>query len=100
MENDDNVLIPVAQLEEIIRELGNNGDPFTSHQVITLLTERHASAYIEMLYNCRFCNDPFQTCHSKIGKQLAQIQSLEKLDRVSDTNIRLKISENQSWRIR
>ncbi|MEQ9501424.1 MAG: hypothetical protein RIT81_31430 [Deltaproteobacteria bacterium] len=75
---------------------------FDSHDVIEKITRTPeiAQLYIRELNDAIDHDDPFKDVHSSIGRRLAGLPELMKVDRVASTNVGGTDTDNQVWRRR
>ena len=85
------------EVKEALKQMGNK---FSSHGFIKKFSSMFQKKYIELLYNCKNENEPFQVVHSQIGRFLernAQLLEIKKIDRTNSNNIFGNINNVQEW---
>ena len=85
------------EVKEALKQMENK---FSSHDFIKKFSSMFQKKYIELLYNCKNENEPFQVVHSQIGRFLernAQLLEIKKIDRTNSNNIFGNINDVQEW---
>lgn len=85
------------EVKEALKEMENK---FSSHDFIKKFSSMFQKKYIELLYNYKNENEPFQVVHSQIGRFLernAQLLEIKKIDRTNSNNIFGNINDVQEW---
>lgn len=85
------------ELKEALKQMENK---FSSHDFIKKFSSMFQKKYIELLYNYKNENEPFQVVHSQIGRFLernAQLLEIKKIDRTNSNNIFGNINDVQEW---
>jgi hypothetical protein len=84
--------------EKILDVIGSLKDEFTTHELILKLAHQHQREYIKALYEHRNLERPFGTLHSRIGKHLSSMNSVQFVGDEADMDIFGHKSENALWR--
>lgn len=85
------------EAKEALKQMENK---FSSHDFIKKFSSMFQKKYIELLYNYKNENEPFQVVHSQIGRFLernAQLLEIKKIDRTNSNNIFGNINDVQEW---
>lgn len=85
------------EVKEALKQMENK---FSSHDFIKKFSSMFQKKYIELLYNYKNENEPFQVVHSQIGRFLernAQLLEIKKIDRTNSNNIFGNINDVQEW---
>lgn len=85
------------EVKEALKQMENK---FSSHNFIKKFSSMFQKKYIELLYNYKNENEPFQVVHSQIGRFLernAQLLEIKKIDRTNSNNIFGNINDVQEW---
>jgi len=73
---------------------------FDSHRVIRQVMRIRPQEYVRELYERVSQKDPIRSTNAEIGKALAQLGTIKKLDKIQSSNVRSEPSEdtdNQAW---
>lgn len=87
------------EVKEALKQMENK---FSSHDFIKKFSSMFQKKYIELLYNYKNENEPFQVVHSQIGRFLernAQLLEIKKTktEKSSSENIFGNINDVQEW---